>query len=83
MSVTLQDQKESAGARAVWWVEYAIRHKGSPHLLYAGKNLHLFQYLLLDVLLFWLLVLAVLVFLFCYCLTRCLNCCRRGKAKVE
>ncbi|XP_018011584.1 UDP-glucosyltransferase 2 [Hyalella azteca] len=52
ISAVLQDQKESPGARAVWWIEYVIRHHGAPHLLYPGKRLHFLQYVSADVLLF-------------------------------
>ncbi|CAL4109823.1 unnamed protein product, partial [Meganyctiphanes norvegica] len=48
MSRALQDQKESPKERAVWWVEYAIRHKDEPHMQFAGKNLNTIQYYMID-----------------------------------
>ncbi|KAA0201646.1 hypothetical protein HAZT_HAZT001273 [Hyalella azteca] len=52
-SAVLQDQKESPADRAVWWVEYVIRHGGAPHLQYPGQRLHFLQYICADVLLFF------------------------------
>lgn len=60
LSRILKDQKESPGERAVWWIEYIIRHKGAPHLRYPGKRLHFLQYVSADVVLF----LAALVYIF-------------------
>ncbi|XP_066998948.2 UDP-glucosyltransferase 2 [Anabrus simplex] len=45
--------------RAIWWIEYVLRHKGAPHLRSAALDLHLYQYLLLDVIAAILLALAV------------------------
>ncbi|KAF2366601.1 UDP-glucuronosyl/UDP-glucosyltransferase [Trinorchestia longiramus] len=52
LSAVLQDQKETPAERAVWWIEYVIRHQGAPHLQYPGKKLHFLQYICADVMLF-------------------------------
>ncbi len=41
---------------AVYWTEYVIRHKGAPHLKSAAVELSWYQYLLLDVIAFLLVV---------------------------
>ncbi|CAL4094940.1 unnamed protein product, partial [Meganyctiphanes norvegica] len=83
VSRALQDQKDSPKERAVWWVEYAIRHKGAPHMHYAGKNLNVIQYNMVDV---WAFLIAIL--LLCLSLSYCClrRCCRKGlcrKSKQE
>lgn len=40
LSQRLRDQPESAGERAVWWVEYAMRHNGTDHLWPPAADLH-------------------------------------------
>ncbi|XP_067000260.2 UDP-glycosyltransferase UGT5 isoform X1 [Anabrus simplex] len=35
--------------RAIWWIEYVIRHNGARHLRSAALDLAWYQYLLLDV----------------------------------
>ncbi|KAF5280449.1 hypothetical protein FQR65_LT03258 [Abscondita terminalis] len=35
--------------KAVWWVEYVIRHKGAKHLKSPAVDLPLYQYYLLDI----------------------------------
>ncbi|XP_068082903.1 UDP-glucosyltransferase 2-like [Anabrus simplex] len=42
--------------RAIWWIEYVLRHNGAPHLRSAALDLSWYQYLLLDVIAFLLLV---------------------------
>jgi len=49
VSIALRDQKERPGERAVWWLEYAIRNRGRPHMRYPGARLHFLQYICLDV----------------------------------
>ncbi|XP_069691985.1 UDP-glucosyltransferase 2-like [Periplaneta americana] len=65
LSAVFRDQADSALDRAVFWTEYVIRHKGAPHLRPASTELYWYQYLLLDVILF-LLVLVILSILIIY-----------------
>jgi glucuronosyltransferase len=53
LSSLLKDQPETALDRALFWTEYVMRHKGTPHLRSAATELHWYQYLLLDV---WMLL---------------------------
>ncbi|XP_066998719.2 UDP-glycosyltransferase UGT5 [Anabrus simplex] len=50
--------------RAIWWIEYVLRHNGARHLRSAALDLSWYQYLLLDVIAFLLLVsiIALIVF---------------------
>lgn len=76
VSRALQDQKESPKERAVWWVEYAIRHKDDSHMTYAGKRLNYLQYVMADVVVFWLTILVVWLLLLVSCLRRVILCCK-------
>ncbi|XP_068086153.1 UDP-glycosyltransferase UGT5 [Anabrus simplex] len=58
LSKLFRDQPETPMERAVYWVEYVIRHKGAPHLHSAALDLYWFQYFLLDVI---LVILGVVV----------------------
>lgn len=35
--------------KAVWWVEYCIRHRGTDHIRYPGIDIPWYQYIYLDV----------------------------------
>ncbi|CAL4184122.1 unnamed protein product, partial [Meganyctiphanes norvegica] len=71
ISRLLKDQKEPPLERALWWIEFAIRHKGVPQLKFTGYNLSLIQYLLLDVIFAGILVLMLMFTLvyviYCMC----------------
>ncbi|XP_044729028.1 UDP-glycosyltransferase UGT5-like [Chrysoperla carnea] len=56
----INDQLVHPLDKAVYWVEYVIRHKGAPHLRSAGADIPLYQYLLLDVIGFILLILLLI-----------------------
>ncbi|XP_065692756.2 UDP-glucuronosyltransferase 2A1-like isoform X2 [Patagioenas fasciata] len=60
--------------RAVFWVEFVMRHKGAKHLRPAAHHLTWYQYHCLDVLVFLLTCAAIAVFILVKC---CLFCCRR------
>ncbi|XP_044755560.1 UDP-glycosyltransferase UGT5-like [Coccinella septempunctata] len=68
----MKDNPLSAQERLVFWVEYVIRNKGADHLKVAALKLNLFQYLLLDIILFVsVLSISLIVFLkyaLCYLL---------------
>ncbi|CAB3380227.1 Hypothetical predicted protein [Cloeon dipterum] len=49
MSSIAKDQPESALERAVFWTEYAIRHKGAEHLQLAWQNENWYKLYSLDV----------------------------------
>jgi glucuronosyltransferase len=53
----------SALEKAVWWIEYVIRHDGAEHLRYAGIDMPFYQYFLLDVIAFLLATLALTVYI--------------------
>ena len=49
MSNYLRDQQQTPKDRALFWVEYVMRHKGAPHMRSAARELNFFQYYCLDV----------------------------------
>jgi len=53
-SIILRDTPTPALETAVFWTEYVIRHRGAPHLLSPARNLNVFQYYLVDVILVYL-----------------------------
>lgn len=55
---TVNDQPMKPVEKAVWWVEYCIRHKGMKHLSYSGKDVPFYQRYMLD-----FMAIALLTFL--------------------
>ncbi|KAK5645027.1 hypothetical protein RI129_006327 [Pyrocoelia pectoralis] len=49
--------------KAVFWIEYVIRHNGAPHLRTTALGLTWYQYLLLDMVLFIITVLFLFLFI--------------------
>uniref|UniRef100_A0A8C6MKJ9 glucuronosyltransferase n=1 Tax=Moschus moschiferus TaxID=68415 RepID=A0A8C6MKJ9_MOSMO len=76
------DQPVKPLDRAVFWIEFVMRHKGAKHLRPAAHNLTWYQYHSLDVIGFLLACAATAVFLVTKC---CLFSCRKfgktGKKK--
>lgn len=60
----MKDSPLTALEKAVFWIEYAIRHDGAPHLRSAVQDLAWYEYYLLDVILFLLAVAATVAFIF-------------------
>ncbi|KAF2900031.1 hypothetical protein ILUMI_06156 [Ignelater luminosus] len=54
-----QDQPNTGLERAIWWTEYVLRHKGAPHLRSPAIDLPFYQYFLLDVIGFCLVVILI------------------------
>ncbi|XP_058403190.1 UDP-glucuronosyltransferase 2C1-like [Diceros bicornis minor] len=76
------DQPMKPLDRAVFWIEFVMRHKGAKHLRPASHNLTWYQYRSLDVIGFLLACVAAIMFLATKC---CLFCCQKfgktGKKK--
>ncbi|XP_063519789.1 UDP-glucuronosyltransferase 2B10 isoform X2 [Pongo pygmaeus] len=74
------DQPMKPLDRAVFWIEFVMRHKGAKHLRVAAHDLTWFQYHSLDVIGFLLACVATVIFIITKC---CLFCfwkfARKGK----
>lgn len=62
-------QKEAV----VYWTEYVIRHKGAPHLRTIAADMPLYEYLLLDVILFVSGILLASMYLLFWCCEKLFN----------
>lgn len=58
----MKDQPQDGLEKAIWWVEYVIRHKGAKHLRSTAVDLPWWQYLMLDVLGFILVTILAIIF---------------------
>ncbi|KAL2780354.1 UDP-glucuronosyltransferase 2B15 precursor [Daubentonia madagascariensis] len=67
------DQPMKPLDRAVFWIEFVMRHKGAKHLRVAAHDLTWFQYHSLDVTLFLLACVATVIFILTKC---CLLFCQ-------
>ncbi|XP_036897821.1 UDP-glucuronosyltransferase 2B31-like isoform X1 [Sturnira hondurensis] len=68
------DQPMKPLDRAVFWIEFVMRHKGAKHLRPASYNLNWFQYHSLDVIGFLLACVATAILVVTKCV---LFCCRK------
>ncbi|XP_037685848.1 UDP-glucuronosyltransferase 2A3-like [Choloepus didactylus] len=76
------DQPMKPLDRAVFWIEFVMRHKGAKHLRPAAHDLTWFQYHSLDVIGFLLACVAVAIFLVTKgCLFFCQKCSKAGTKK--
>ncbi|KAF2883376.1 hypothetical protein ILUMI_22789 [Ignelater luminosus] len=62
MSALSLDMPLTGLEKAIWWTEYVIRHKGARHLRSPVLNIPWYQYVLLDVIGFILLVCLIVTF---------------------
>lgn len=66
LSERYRDRPMSPLDTAIYWIEYVIRHKGAPHLRTAAVDMPLYQYLLLDVIAFLLIVVVSILAILYY-----------------
>lgn len=45
--------------KAIYWIEYVIRHNGAHHLKTAGNKLNWIQFLSIDVIIFLLIIFII------------------------
>nr|XP_018897564.1 PREDICTED: 2-hydroxyacylsphingosine 1-beta-galactosyltransferase-like isoform X1 [Bemisia tabaci] len=65
VAVTYRDLPQTSLERAIFWVEYVIRHNGAHHLKPASVGMPLYRYLLLDVIVFWLFIIVLVIYVIC------------------
>ena len=77
------DQPVKPLDRAVFWIEFVMRHKGAKHLRVAAHDLSWVQYHSLDVIGFLLACVVILTFIITKCcLFVCRKCCmKKGKKR--
>ncbi|XP_045480633.1 UDP-glycosyltransferase UGT5-like [Harmonia axyridis] len=49
LHVIATDQIVPPLEKAVWWIEYVLRHDGAKHLMYSGRDVPFYQYYMLDI----------------------------------
>ena len=74
LSELIMDQPQHPLDRAVWWLEYLLRHPHNPDMRSHTHNLNWAQYFLLDVLAFIIAVLATVIFIIVKIVKYC--CCK-------
>jgi glucuronosyltransferase len=57
------DQPMTSLSKAIYWIEYVIRHKGAKHLEFKGKYVPLYQAYCLDFIALFILLIVVLYFI--------------------
>ena len=78
LSDLILDQPLHPLDRAVWWLEYLLRHPHNTNMRPHTHNLYWFQYFLLDIMAVLLLTLTSVILLILK-LLKC--CCSRQKSK--
>ena len=79
VSELMRDQKERPLDRAVYWIEYVIRHQGAPHLRSSSRYLNLFQRDLIDI----ALIIFSFFIAFVYVVLRTINSKRISSASIH
>ena len=78
LSSLILDQPQHPLERAVWWLEYLLRHPHNQEMKPHTHNLNWVQYFLIDVIAFIVFVVTVLITIIVK-LIRC--CCLRNRRK--
>lgn len=63
-----KDQPMKSLDKAVWWIEYVIRHQGAKELRYHGIDIPFYQYHFFDIIGVFIISLLLLVISFFYLL---------------
>ena len=73
LSHLIMDQPLHPLDRAVWWLEYLLRHPHNTSMRPHTHDLYWFQYFLLDIITLLVIVSSLLIFI----LYKLISCCRR------
>jgi glucuronosyltransferase len=80
LSTIFRDQPQTPVERAVFWVEYVMRHNGAPHLRSPARDLNIIQYHSLDVIAFIGTILVFTAWIFKRLLVLLINKCWRKQS---
>lgn len=70
--------------KAIWWIEYVLRHNGAYHLRYPGIDVPLYKYLMFDIIVAILAVIIVVSYAFVMSISIIINLKRfLHKSKIE
>lgn len=69
ISKQFRDQPEAPLQRALYWIEYVLRHEGAAHLKSPAVNMSHFQILLLDIIVPVALIIFTIIYII-YCLIK-------------
>ena len=75
------DQKESPVDRAVYWIEYIMRHNGGHFLRPKSMNLSWYEYHHVDVILLVISILCIVIFVIIMVIVCCCRCIRKRLIK--
>lgn len=67
--------------RAVFWIEYVLRHQGAVHLRSAARDLNYLQYFSLDVIAAFLVIIVITIKINVLILKALLRKCFGSKSK--
>ncbi|CAG9860676.1 unnamed protein product [Phyllotreta striolata] len=59
----INDQPMKGVEKAVWWIEYVLRHNGAKHLRSAAADMSFYNYFMVDVVLFLLACVILTVYI--------------------
>ena len=77
----MHDQPIPSKEKAVYWMEYVIRHNGTRHMRMASNDLPFYQNYLLDVMALMFVITLFVIFSVAFVLYRLIN--RVNKSKTE
>ncbi|CAH0561451.1 unnamed protein product [Brassicogethes aeneus] len=83
LSERFRDRPMSPMDTAIYWVEYVARHKGAPHMRTAAVNMPFYQYYLLDVISFLILIVSLTLYIVVYVLKTMLKLFLSSSRKVK
>ncbi|XP_050519783.1 UDP-glucosyltransferase 2-like isoform X2 [Daktulosphaira vitifoliae] len=84
VSAIFRDKPMSAVDKAIYWVEYVIRHNGAHNLKTAAVHLPWYQYYLIDVIVLMMSIVVIIIYfvsLMCKCLKKLLVSFIKNKQK--
>ena len=61
LSKIVNDQPMKSVDKAIWWIEYTMRHKGTKHLEYSGKYVPFYRKYMLDFVAMFILILHMVM----------------------